>query len=267
MCTVAREAYAAVLSSLEGRVAGAWGSGILFLQEPMDGEQLRTVAAFIHALLRCRSVIARGVSFGSTENIVSHVLQLMQHPWLSCCSRTLTRSQRSVIRGRFPPPEVPGAVVYQSDGAARGQGIRGSTGEASYGAVRKVGGLVEGRCGSRLEDTTNNVAEYCGMIACVNDACYRFLGRNEPEGNTRCVFQLDSMLVSKQGNFQWRCLSLALAPYYEQVIRGLRRLEEGGVNVQVMHIYREFNAIADGLANEVLNSQRNIRNEWCDNIP
>ena len=124
-------------------------------------------------------------------------------------------------------------------------------------------GLVVGKCGRKLEDTTNNVAEYCGMIACVYDACHRYLGGQGNEMDIRVVFQLDSMLVTKQGNLQWRCLSSFLAPYYESVIRGIRSLEEDGLNVCITHIYREFNTLADGLANEVLNTRDNV----CNDVP
>ena len=161
----------------------------------------------------------------------------------------------------------PGAVVYRSDGASRGQGVRGRQGDASYGAVRMVEGIEVWKCGGKLDDTMNNVAEYCGMIACVNDACNRFLGGSENTGDAKVVFQLDSMLVTKQGNLQWRCLSLELAPYYEKVIEGIRLLEENGLDIHIMHIYREFNTIADGLANEVLNTGTNISDNWCSDVP
>ena len=158
-------------------------------------------------------------------------------------------------------------MVYRSDGAARGQGARGSTGDASYGAVRIVNGSVVGQCGGLLQEATNNVAEYCGMIACVNDACYRLLGNADQSGGTLCVFQLDSMLVTKHGNFQWRCLSLSLASYYEHVMASIRRLQDSGISIKIMHIYREFNTLADGLANEVLNMRSNVLINWCANVP
>ena len=73
---------------------------------------------------------------------------------------------------------------------------------------------------------------------------------------------MDSMLVTRQGSFLWRCLSDDLAPYYQQVIQGIRDLESCGAKVTIMHIYREFNTLADGLANEVLNLRREIVENW-----
>ena len=106
-----------------------------------------------------------------------------------------------------------------------------------------------------------------GMLASVKDACNRFLGvtgtGSQPE---RCVSHLDSMLVTKQGSFLKRCLSDDLAPYYEQVIGGLRSPERDGIEVTVMRNYREFNALADGLANEVLNLRQNISENWMQRI-
>ena len=262
-CAVVGRAYTSVLTATGVAGGSPWGRGVMFLQETMDGEQCRTVAAVVHAVLRCRSFLIRGLSFGSTERVVEHVLQLVQHPWIACASRTNTRAQRSLLRGRCPPPEFTGAVVYRSDGAARGQGRGGTrTGSASFGAVRLMDGVVVGRCGMVVGDATNNVAEYMGMLASVRDACNRLQARREPN---HCVFQLDSMLVTKQGNFLWRCLSDDLAPYYEQVIEGIRSLERDGVQVTVMHIYREFNTLADGLANEVLDIRRDIVEDWVLN--
>ena len=129
-----------------------------------------------------------------------------------------------------------------------------------------VNGVVVGRCGRGIGEATNNVAEYMGMLASVRDACSRLVGREQlGQQAGQCVFQLDSMLVTKQGSFLWRCLSAELAPYYEQVIAGIRALESGGVEVTVVHIYREFNALADGLANEVLNSRQDICENWVLN--
>ena len=76
------------------------------------------------------------------------------------------------------------------------------------------------------------------------------------------MIQVDSALVNKHGNFLWRCLSEELAPYYEQVINCIRALEAGGVQVTILHIYREFNTLADGLANEVLDSGQVVCENW-----
>ena len=109
--------------------------------------------------------------------------------------------------------------------------------------------------------------EYGGMTACVNAACHRLVEESWGDSDTLCVFQLDSMLVSKQGSFKWRCLSMTLAPYYDRVVARIRRLEEAGVRVVVMHIYREFNTLADGLANEVLDSGREVSEGWYTQAP
>ena len=260
---MAAEAYRATVEATGVGGGLGWGRGVLFLQTDMDGEQARTAVAVIHAILRCRAVLRKGLSFGSQSQVVDHVVQLVQHPWIACASNTVTRTERSRLRGRQPPPDFLGAIVYRSDGAARGQGRGGSTGAASFGAVRLRDGTVEGRCGRTIGDATNNVEEYMGILSSFRDACNRFLGS---AGNgvhvAQCVFQVDSMLVNKQGNFLWRCLSAELAPYYEQVIDCVRALEGGGIQVTILHIYREFNTLADGLANEVLDSGQNICENW-----
>ena len=71
------------------------------------------------------------------------------------------------------------------------------------------------------------------------------------------------MLIVKQASFVWRCRSPNLWPIYSEVVALLEQLRRNRVGVEIAHIYREFNAIADGWANEVLNRQvANITYNW-----
>ena len=139
-----------------------------------------------------------------------------------------------------------------SDGASRGQGGDGerkaSTGSVLYGEDQVSIAAAHGRY---LGDSSNNVAEYVALRDALAHACRRL---NMPSGPSRFVFRVDSMLVSQQVNCRWRCLSIDLLMYYEESLQFLQRLKEtlGRDNAILEHVYREYNADADGICNNVL---------------
>ena len=97
-----------------------------------------------------------------------------------------------------------------------------------------------------VDDATNNVAEYCGLLDSLEHAL------NNPQPYV--CFRVDSMLVARQATCRWRCLAVGLKPYYETVIVRLNALRAlGGVeDVVVEHVHREFNSDADGMCNAAL---------------
>ena len=68
--------------------------------------------------------------------------------------------------------------------------------------------------------------------------------------------RVDSMLVAKQLNGEWRCKAKHLQTTYEMCLRylGLLRARLGHARVRVDHVFREYNASADSLANEALDA-------------
>lgn len=222
----------------------------------MNGDELQMMYAFLHAVLRARSSLQRGLQFHGLPDLTDYVCGLVQYPWLGAASMSQTRRERRAARARVPPrPPAPDTVLYRCDGAARGQGNRRQERQASFGAVRFLNGVVQGRCAARLGDETNNIAEYTGALVCLRDASARHA--------RRVLIQMDSMLVVRQLRFEWRCLAASLTPLYNEALRMLRAMSDAGADVQIVHIYREFNAMADSLANEVLNRNgRPIRENW-----
>ena len=105
---------------------------------------------------------------------------------------------------------------------------------------------MQGRRRRKLEDATNNQAEYQGILACFRDALRR------PERHI--CFQVDSMLVAMHMSFRWKCKSATLRDLYREGLILLERLRATKDRIDIFHIHREFNAIADGLANEALGS-------------
>ena len=68
------------------------------------------------------------------------------------------------------------------------------------------------------------------------------------------VFEVDSNIVASQMAREnaWVCRDEELRPLYEECRRLGARLSEQGKTWEVRHIYREFNQVADTLANEAL---------------
>ena len=94
-----------------------------------------------------------------------------------------------------------------------------------------------------LGDVSNNVAEYRGVILSLEYA----VASPAPY----LCFRVDSMLVAKHLSGVWACHSPALVELYSHALDLLSRLRSNDhvLDVLVEHIYREFNADADSLAN------------------
>ena len=109
-------------------------------------------------------------------------------------------------------------------------------------------GSVEDRLAIFFGDVTNSEAEYFGILKCLEHACIG-LSRDT-------CFRVGSLLVAKQLRGQWACRSESLQPLYTQCLRRLERLRAHiqQHSVQIEHVYREFNADADGTANESIDS-------------
>ena len=119
-------------------------------------------------------------------------------------------------------------------------GSRGNPGPAGYGVhIEQDDGTVVELKGS-LGVTTNNVAEYSGLIAALTWAAQ--------QGISRLQVRADSNLLVKQMRGEYRVKSPGLQPLYEQA-RALAR-QIGHVTFE--HVRREFNKDADRLANEAM---------------
>ena len=64
------------------------------------------------------------------------------------------------------------------------------------------------------------------------------------------VIEVDSLLVSKQATAQWRCKSQDLQPYFDRCWSLIGSARQANKGIEIRHIYREFNADADTLANK-----------------
>ncbi|MEH1127494.1 bifunctional RNase H/acid phosphatase [Micromonospora sp. CPCC 206061] len=128
-------------------------------------------------------------------------------------------------------------VVVEADG-----GARGNPGPAGFGAVVRdadSSDVLAERSGS-LGVTTNNVAEYSGLIAGLEAAAD--LGAAEVE------VRMDSKLVVEQMSGRWQIKNAGLRPLAAKAAALVRRFE----SVSYTWVPRERNKHADALANQAM---------------
>jgi ribonuclease HI len=126
--------------------------------------------------------------------------------------------------------------VTYSDGASRG-----NPGLASYGAVViDPKGSVVHEASQPLGVTTNNVAEYRGLIAALEAALAL--------GAKRVEARLDSELLVRQAIGRYRVKNPGLIPLHNRVLNLRGQFDE----VVFRHVPRAQNKHADALANEAL---------------
>jgi ribonuclease HI len=140
----------------------------------------------------------------------------------------------------FEAHALPAEATLFADG-----GARGNPGPAASGAVL-VGedGEVLGEIGLYLGTATNNVAEWTALCIGLESALER--------GIRRLAVRLDSELVVKQINGEYRVKHAALQPLYRRARGLLRRFEQ----VNVAHVPRSRNKLADRLVNRVLDEAK-----------
>jgi len=135
------------------------------------------------------------------------------------------------------------SVLVEIDG-----GARGNPGPAAAGVI--VRGAGNGRvlfAGAYfLGRATNNVAEYQGLVL--------GLTRAADLGATTVEVRSDSELLVRQMNGQYRVRNAGLKPLFEQACR----LRDGFEQCAIRHVRREDNADADALANQAMDSGRNV---------
>jgi ribonuclease HI len=91
-----------------------------------------------------------------------------------------------------------------------------------------------------LGNVTNNIAEYQGVLLGLDLA-----RKNQVEG---LVVHLDSELVVRQLNGQYRVKDAALKQLWERVVAELKHFKA----CDIVHVPRAQNAAADRLVNEAL---------------
>jgi ribonuclease HI len=140
---------------------------------------------------------------------------------------------------RLPLEDDPAEATLFADG-----GSRGNPGPAASGAVLldPDGTVIEER-GLYLGVATNNLAEWNALLIGLEAAVAR--------GVRHLAIRLDSELVVKQLRGEYRVKHAALQPLHRRA-QALMRLFE---RIDLRHVPRKQNALADRLVNRVLDQE------------
>lgn len=123
-------------------------------------------------------------------------------------------------------------------------GSRGNPGPAASGAVLvSPDGTVVREVGQFLGVATNNVAEWNALAIGLEAAL--------EDGLRNIAVRMDSELVVKQLSGEYRVKHPDLQPLHRRVVSLLRKFE----HVDVRHVRRKENALADAVVNRVLDSE------------
>ncbi|GAB4026327.1 MAG: hypothetical protein Fur0011_1600 [Candidatus Microgenomates bacterium] len=135
-------------------------------------------------------------------------------------------------------------LLLQCDG-----GSRGNPGPAAYGFVvydiTSGAAIVLEKCGNYLGITTNNQAEYEGLLAGLT-----WIIQNHP--NAEVLIKMDSLLIVNQIKGLYKVKSPELLLKYQAVKAIISKLP----SVTISHTYRKGNSLADSLVNQALDSRR-----------
>ena len=130
-------------------------------------------------------------------------------------------------------------LIIYADGASRG-----NPGPAAIGAtIKDEQGKLIARISKRIGWTTNNQAEYQAILAALEKAVS--LGASQVD------ISMDSLLVVKQLQGEYRVKNAALKPLYQQAKQQQNLIKE----FVIRHIPRQLNKEADALANAALDDR------------
>ena len=134
-------------------------------------------------------------------------------------------------------------AIIHSDG-----GSRGNPGPSAAGfIIMDANEHITAEGGAYLGVTTNNQAEYQAVYLALQKAA---------EMNVKKIdFRLDSDLVVKQMNGVYKIKNRDLWPIHERIKDLIKDFEE----VKFSHVRREFNRLADGMVNKILDEHAKER--------
>ncbi len=132
---------------------------------------------------------------------------------------------------------IPNSATIYADG-----GSRGNPGPAAAGAVISSESRELCSISQFIGVATNNVAEYTGLVLALERALEL--------GITHVQVYMDSELIVKQMNGQYRVKNAGLIPLFQKAKTFASRF----TSFKIDHVRREFNKIADRLANEAMDA-------------
>ena len=136
---------------------------------------------------------------------------------------------------------IPEKVIVYSGGGSRGNPGPSAAGFVIMNDQEHV--IHEG--GMYLGIATNNIAEYQGVRLGLEKALRI--------GAKKVDFRVDSMLVVNQMNGLYTIKNRELWPIHERILELMGQFDK----VTFTHVRREFNQLADGMVNKILNAHGN----------
>jgi len=133
-------------------------------------------------------------------------------------------------------------LLIQTDGASRG-----NPGPAAYGFIIYKDGDVFKKEGKVLGVTTNNIAEYTGLVKALEFLADEVL----PDGVEELAIEADSQLMIRQLEGTYKVKNEGLKSLFGKITVMLREYN----HVTFTHIFREFNKEADLLGNLALDGK------------
>ena len=125
-------------------------------------------------------------------------------------------------------------------------GSRGNPGPAAIGAVvvdpSTTPPAVVAEVSARIGVATNNVAEYRALLAGLEAAI--------AAGGRSVRVRADSLLLIEQLKGNYKVKNAGLQPLWREARELLRRFDD----VELLHVRREFNRVADALVNRALDA-------------
>ena len=107
------------------------------------------------------------------------------------------------------------------------------------------------KVGRWIGNATNNQAEWGGLIAGLE-----YIEQNITDIE-KIYIALDSELVVKQVTGVYKVKNPGLQPLFSQAKQVLDSFKKTGIQFEFLHIYREFNKIADAQVNQALDNLKN----------
>ncbi len=159
---------------------------------------------------------------------------------LGISQQTITSVQQNELIGHDVAEDTTGIekVIVYSDGGSRGNPGPSASGFVVMNQQEHV--VHEG--GMYLGITTNNMAEYHGVRLALEKALSM--------GVRVVECRVDSMLVVNQMNGSYMIKNRELWPVYERIKELITHFDK----VSFVHVKREYNQLADGMVNKILNA-------------
>ena len=133
-------------------------------------------------------------------------------------------------------------LLIRTDGASRG-----NPGPAAYGFVIYKDGVVWKKEGKTLGVTTNNIAEYTGLVRALEYLADQVLASEVEE----LAIEADSQLMIMQLSGKYKVKNAGIKVLFDQIQTMLSEYP----NKTFKHIFREFNKEADELGNLALDGK------------